>query len=400
MREYRYSALASNGQTVSGIRQAENFQALSSELLNSGLILLKGKPTLGSFGVMFSSSGRAGRKELRDFTQHMSTCLAAGIPAVTALVDFQEQTKGIFGEVLADIRGDVSSGTAIDEAFARHPHVFSSVYLAMLTAGQNSGNLDGVFEELVAYLEWNDDLRSQTTQALIYPSMLLVGVVGLILLMMFFVIPRFETMFADVGFELPPLTIRVMAAGAFMGHWWWLIFGSMGLISMGLKMYFRTPDGAYNRDRFLLKVPVLGSFLLKISLSRFSKSFALIFASGLDLMRLLDLIQGLVGNEVMARQLAGIRNRVATGESLAESFADADCFPPMIQRLVAVGEKTGSLDGSLMRASNFLDKEIPRDLKKAFSIFEGIIIAVMGVVVCIAAMSLLMPIMQMGGNIR
>ena len=400
MREYRYSALTATGQTVSGIRQAENSQALAAELLEAGLILLKGKATMGSLGGFFSTSGRAGKKELRDFTQHMSTCLSAGITAVSALADFQKLTTGPFSEVVADIRGDVSSGTAIDEAFSKHPQIFSTVYLAMLSAGQNSGNLDEIFEELVGYLEWNDNLRSQTTQALIYPSMLLVGIIGSFLLMMFFVIPRFETMFEDVGFELPTLTVRVMALGQFMGHWWWLIFSGIAAINVSLKLYFRTDSGAFNRDRFLLKVPVLGGFLQKIALSRFSKSFALIFASGLDLLRLLDLMKGLVGNEVMARQLATIRNRVATGESLTESFADADAFPPLIQRLVAVGEKTGSLDNSLMRASTYLDKEIPRDLKKAFSIFEGIIIAVMGVVVCVAAMSLLMPIMQMGGNLH
>ncbi len=399
MREYRYSALGSNGQTVTGIRQAESTDALTAELLEIGLILLKARSSFGSFGQLFSSSGRAGKKELRDFTQHMSTCLSAGIPAVSALADFQELSKGTFGEVVSDIRGDVSSGTAIDEAFARHPQIFSTVYLAMLSAGQNSGNLDEAFEELVSYLEWNENLKSQMSQALIYPTMLLVGIIGLLMLMMLFVIPRFETMFEDVDFELPTLTVKVMAMGTFMVHWWWLIFGSIAVATIALKMYFRTDQGAYNRDKFLLKVPVLGSFIQKIALSRFSKSFALIFASGLDLLRLLDLMKGVVGNEVMARQLTTIRNRVATGETLSESFADADVFPPLIQRLISVGEKTGSLDKSLMRASQYLDKEIPRDLKKAFTVFEGIIIAIMGVVVCIAAMSLLMPIMQIGGNI-
>ncbi|MCP4292669.1 MAG: hypothetical protein GY780_12645 [bacterium] len=400
MREYRYSALSSNGQTVSGIRQAENTDSLTLELQEIGLILLKAKPTLGSFGNLFSSSGRAGKKELRDFTQHMSTCLSAGITAVSALADFQEMSDGAFGEVVADIRGDVSSGTALDEAFARHPQIFPTVYLAMLSAGQNSGNLDEIFEELVAYLEWNDNLKSQTTQALIYPSMLLVGIIGLILLMMLFVIPRFESIFEDVGFELPTLTVKMMAMGNFMGTWWWLIFASIAALTVAMKMYFRTDQGAYNRDRVLLKIPVLGGFIQKIALSRFSKSFALIFASGLDLLRLLDLMEGVVGNKVMGRQIASIRQRVATGESLSESFAGADAFPTLIQRLVAVGEKTGSLDNSLMRASLYLDKEIPRDLKKAFSIFEGVIIAVMGAVVCVAAMSLLMPIMQMGGNLH
>ena len=399
MREYRYSALGSNGQTVTGIRQAESTEALTAELLEIGLILLKARSSFTSFGQLFSSSGRAGKKELRDFTQHMSTCLSAGIPAVSALADFQELSKGTFGEVVSDIRGDVSSGTAIDEAFARHPQIFSTVYLAMLSAGQNSGNLDEAFEELVSYLEWNENLKSQMSQALIYPTMLLVGIIGLMMLMMLFVIPRFETMFEDVDFELPTLTVKVMAMGNFMVDWWWLIFGSIAVATVALKMYFRTDEGAYKRDKFLLKVPVLGSFIQKIALSRFSKSFALIFASGLDLLRLLDLMKGVVGNEVMARQLTTIRNRVATGETLSESFADADVFPPLIQRLISVGEKTGSLDHSLMRASQYLDKEIPRDLKKAFTVFEGIIIAIMGVVVCIAAMSLLMPIMQIGGNI-
>lgn len=398
MREYRYSALTSNGQTVSGIRRAENRQALSNELQEIGLILLKGRPTLGSLGQMFSSSGRAGRKELRDFTQHMSTCLLAGIPAVSALADFQGLSKGAFGEVVADIRGDVSSGTAIDEAFARHPHIFSSVYLAMLSAGQNSGNLDVVFEELVAYLEWNDNLRSQTTQAMIYPSMLLTAIIGLFLLMMLFVIPRFESIFNDVDFELPTLTVKVMAMGDFMGHWWWLIFGGIGLATLALKLYFGTEPGAYHRDLILMKMPVVGGFVHKIALSRFAKSFSLIFASGLDLLRLLDLMQGVVGNQVMSRQIKLVRNRVATGESLTESFADSDAFPPIIQRLVAVGEKTGSLDNSLLRASQYLDKEIPRDLKKAFTIFEGMIIAILGVVVCVAALSLLMPIMSIRGN--
>lgn len=398
MREYRYSALTANGQTVSGIRRAENTGALATELLEIGLILLKGKPTLGSFGKMFSSSGRAGRKELGEFTQHMATCLSAGIPALTALADFEAMSKGSFAEVVADIRGDVSSGTAIDEAFARHPQIFSNVYLAMVSAGQKSGNLDHAFDELVAFLEWNDNLRSQTSQAMIYPSILFVGIIGLILLMMLFVIPRFQSIFDQVDMELPTLTIRVMAMGNFMGHWWWLIFGSLGLLALGLKLYIGTEAGAYNRDLFLMKVPVLGGFITKIALSRFAKSFSLIFASGLDLLRLLDLMVGVVGNRVMGRELALIRQRVASGESLADGFADATTFPPLIQRLVAVGEKTGSLDHTLLRASSHLDREIPRDLKKAFTVFEALIIAILGVVVCVAALSLLMPIMSIRGN--
>lgn len=399
MREFRYSALTAGGQTVSGVRKATSAEELAGELLQQGLVVLGTKPTLGSWASRYSPGRRKALKELREFTQHMATCLGAGITAVSAIGDYMETTEGLFHDVLSDIKGDVSSGTQLDEALARHPDIFSPIYLALVAAGQNSGALDDSFTELVAYLEWNDDLRSQTTQALIYPAMLLTGIIGLFLLMMFFVMPRFESMFAGANFELPTLTVKVMGLGAFMGQWWWAIFGGIAAVVISLQTYFATEAGALRRDGWLLRIPVIGAFQRKLALSRFAKTFAVITASGVDLLRLLDLMQGVVGNRVMARALATIRQRVATGESLSEAFSDAEIFPPLVQRLVAVGEKTGSLDTSLMKVSEHLDKEIPRDLKKAFTLFEGIVIAALGVLVCVAALSLLMPIMSIRADI-
>ena len=399
MREFRYSALTASGKTVTGIRQAAGTGQLAAELLEQGLVLLKGRPTLGSLGQLLAGTGRAGRREIRDFTQHMSTSLAAGIPAVTALADFQILARGTFAEVIADIHNDVSSGTQLDESFARHPEIFPPVYLAMVAAGQNSGRLDTVFGELVAYLEWHDDLRAQTSQAMVYPAILLTGVIGLFLLMMLFVIPRFEGIFADIDFELPTLTVRMLALGHFLGHWWWLIGIVVAGLTIGLRLLLATEQGAFWKDRLLLRLPVVSGFVRKLALSRFAKSFSLIFASGVDLLRLLKLLESVVGNRVMSRQLRRIRQRVASGESLTTSFADADIFPPLVQRLVTVGEKTGSLEHALLQASLQMDKEIPRDLKKAFTIFEAAVIAVLGVLVCVTALSLLMPIMSIKGSL-
>lgn len=394
MREYRYSALSSHGQMVTGIRAAEDATSLSAMLLEQGLVMLKCRPTMGSLGQMFSSAGRAGKRELRDFTQHMATCLVAGIPAVTALSDYQEKADGAFADVIADIRNDVSSGTSLDEAFTRHPYVFGPVYLALVSAGQKSGNLSESFEELVRYLEWQENLRAQTTQALIYPAILVIGIIGLFLLLMLFVVPRFSGMFAEADFQLPAITVQMMATGDFLGRWWWLLGLAGAGAWLGSKLALATERGRYWRDVVLMHTPVLGTFVRKLALSRFAKVMSLILASGLDLLRSLDLMQGVVGNAVVAGQIALIRQRVATGESLRQAFEDADVFPPLMQRLVAVGEKTGSLDTSLKQASDYLDREVPRDLKKAFTIFEAVIIAVLGVMVCVAALSLLMPIMQ------
>jgi len=401
MKEFQYSALTPAGQTITGTCRAADTDQLTAELMQQGLVLLGSKTSFGAWAAAYSPGLRKARQELREFTQHMATCLGAGITAVAAIGDYQESTDDLFFEILGEVKGDVSSGTQLDEAMSRHPQLFSPVYLAMVTAGQNSGGLDSAFTELVSYLEWSEDLRSQTTQAMIYPAMLFSGIIGLFLLMMFFVMPRFESMFAGANFELPPLTIKVMAFGAFLGQWWWLLGAVIVALVLGTKAYFRTDAGALNRDRLLLNLPVVGTFQRKIVLSRFTKTFALIFASGVDLMSLLELMKAVVGNRVMAAEIETIRQRVASGESLSEAFADADVFPPLVQRLVAVGEKTGTLDTSLMKVSQHLDKEIPRDLKKAFSLFEGIVIAVLGLMVCVASLSLLMPIMSiradMGG---
>jgi type II secretory pathway component PulF len=186
----------------------------------------------------------------------------------------------------------------------------------------------------------------------------------------------------------------MLALGDFMGHWWWAILGLMFGAFVGSRLSLRTEKGAFLRDRILLASPVLGGFVHKIALSRFAKTFSLIIASGTDLLKVLELMQDVVSNRVMAKELVTIRKRVASGENLSTSFAEAKTFPILIRRLITVGEMTGSLDSSLMRGSEYLDREIPRDLKRAFTIFEAVIIAILGAMVCVASLSLLMPIMS------
>jgi len=218
-----------------------------------------------------------------------------------------------------------------------------------------------------------------------------VGVIGLFLLMVLFVMPRFESLFVDSGMELPKLTLAMLALGRFCGHWWWAILLVIVAAVVGTRLLVATKRGSYLCDAMLLKLPVVGTFLSKLALSRFAKTFSVIFASGVDL---LDLLCGVVGNRVMAAQLARIRAQVASGMTLTEAFAPATTFPPLVQRMIAVGERTGSLDKVLLTVSRHIDKELPRDLKKAFTVFEGLVLVLLGAMVCLAALSLLMPIMS------
>ncbi|HRX51939.1 MAG TPA: type II secretion system F family protein [Candidatus Krumholzibacteria bacterium] len=400
MKEFTYTALGLDGAVVTGSRFAAGRAELARELEGQKLVLLKSRPVLGLRNLAPSLAGRVGPRELIELTQHLATSLGAGILLITALEDFESQSKGLLHDVVADVRSNVAGGTAFDEALGRHPAIFDPVYLALTEVGRRAGDMDAVFKDLVAYLEWREELQGQMKQAMVYPSLLFTAIVGLFLLMMFFVVPRFSDTFAGAGFELPALTRGMMSLGAFMIRWWWLVFGGIAAVVIGARAVVRTESGRRRRDALMLRLPVVGTFVRKVALARFARTFSLIFASGLDLIQLLKLVEGVVDNAVLAAELRMVRMRVITGESLRAAFADTKEFPPLVQRLVAVGEATGSLDQSLLHAAQTYDKEIPRDLKKALAVFDALIIAVLGLLVCVAALSLLMPIMQVGGNIR
>jgi len=400
MKEFRYKALTATGQTVSGLRRASDATALTQELFTHNLILLESRPTLGSLGKAFSFGGRAGRRELRAFTLQLATCLSAGIPVLSALRDFEKEIKsGAFRDIIADIRGEISAGTQVSEALAKHPEVFSEIYIAMVAAGQESGNMAEAFGELVAYLEWSDDLQGKTKQAMVYPAILMSGVLGLFLLMMLYVLPRFMGMFDGMEIELPTLTLRVVAVFEAFTIWWPALLCGAVISVVSWNLARRNERGCYLVDLVILYLPVIGGFAHKLALSRFSHHFSILFASGTDLLRLLQLLQKVVGNAVLARELAMIHERVTTGETLASSFAASKWFPPLIQRLVSVGEQTGQLDKTLQKAGEYLDKEIPRALKQAFSVLEAFTIVVMGVLIAISALSILLPIFQLRSNL-
>ncbi|MCP4571192.1 MAG: type II secretion system F family protein [bacterium] len=396
MREFRYKALGANGQMVAGIRRAESAAVLSQDLMHQNLILLENRPTLGSLGKSFSRAGRAGRRELRDFTLHVATCLSAGIPVITALRDFERDgASGPFQAIISDLREEISGGAQISEALAQHPEVFSDVYIAIVAAGQDSGDISGCFADLVGYLEWLDDLRSQTKQALAYPALLSAGVVGLFMLMMLYVVPRFMEIFQSGDVQLPGLTLGVIAVFDWLRIWWPLLLVGAGATAGAVALLKRTDRGRLWLDTAILKVPVMGGFMHKIALSRFAKHFSLLFGSGTNLLRLLELLEDVVGNAAMGRELAEVRQRVMTGETLAASFARAKSFPPLIQRLVAVGEQAGQLDLTLGKAATYLDREIPRALKQTFTALEAVLIVVLGGLIAVAALSVLLPILNL-----
>ncbi|MBN2071080.1 MAG: type II secretion system F family protein [Candidatus Krumholzibacteriota bacterium] len=396
MKEYQYKALNSSGAVVTGVHRASNRWLLTEELSAQNLILLNSRQTLQSFGKTFSIAGRINPRELRDFTLHMATCLAAGIPVSSALLDLENDSgKGHLKNMIAGIRREINSGAQVDEALTKYPEVFSETYIAIVTAGQSTGDLAQAFSNLVDHLEWLDDLHGKSKQALVYPALMIAGIIGLFMLMLFYVLPRFMDMFKFQDSQLPAVTLFVMGAFDWFTVWWPAILAASAAMIVGYFTLRKSVKGRYLIDDFMLRLPVVGGFVHKLALARFSRYFSLLFAAGTSLLNVLELLIKVVGNNVLAVELKDIRDRVMTGETLTSSFSQAPHFPPMIQRLVAVGEKTGQLDNSLIHAADYLDKEIPRELKQAFTILNALIITVLGGLIAIAALSILLPVMQM-----
>jgi type IV pilus assembly protein PilC len=400
MKEFRYKALTISGEMVTGIRRAPSVGVLSEGLYEQNLILVDSQRTLGSLGRLFSPAGRIRRQELRDFTLHLATCLSAGVSLTVALHDFEQGSSGgVFKNIVADIRGEINSGAQITKALSKYPDVFSDTYIAVVSAGQSSGDLGKTFFNLVDHLEWLDNLMGQTKQALVYPTLVVTGIVGLFLLMLLYVLPRFMDIFKVQGFHLPAMTLFFMAAFDWLMIWWPFILGGIVAVISGFHILRRNERGQYLIDVFLLRLPVVGSFIKKLSLSRFARYFSLLIGAGTDLLRTLDLLTRVMGNSVLEKDIKKIRDRVMTGETLAASFAQSPNFPPLIKRLVGVGENTGQLDSTLLKATEYLDREIPQALKRAFTILDALIVTILGGLIAIAAISILLPILQMRGQV-
>ncbi|MBU8870730.1 MAG: type II secretion system F family protein [Gemmatimonadales bacterium] len=398
MREFRYKALTTTGQTVEGLRHAPSVEELASSLGGQGLTLLSSRSSFGSLG--FKSPSRVKGPEIRDFTLHMGTTLSAGIPMMEALKDFQEGCGGKdFKNIVSDLHRAIAGGSQLSEALGGHSHVFPDIYVAIIEAGEATGNLDRSFADLVNYLEWSDDLNSQTKQMMMYPAMLGTATIGLFLLMSLYVIPQFQGAFSSQSFKLPTLTVKVMGVGDFMGTWWPFMLGFSLAAFVGVKMARTTPSGRYHFDRLVLQLPVVGHFVSNLSLSRFARYFSLLLGSGLDVLRALQLLQKVVGNAVMEKELIAVHQGITGGGTLRESFDQCQTFPILIKRLIAVGEKTGSLDTTLIKASEHIDKELPRTLKQAYTVLEAVILVFLGTLVAVCALAMLLPIFQLRSQI-
>ena len=393
MPEYQYIAVDDSGNSKRGTMFVENEQYLESKLKEMGYILVKAEEikTTG-----FSLFERINRKDLIQFTVHLSTILDAGIPLLVGLRDIASQTqKRKMRYIIDDIANRIEAGASLSEAMSEHSNVFSELYVNMIYAGEKTGNLEEVLNDLIDFLSWQDELAANVKQAMIYPAVILVAGMLLILFLLSFVLPRFLIVFKKAKVQLPLPTRVLLTLSSFFEKYW--IFVILFLISLIVivKLLLKTEKGRYFFDSIKLKLPIFGSLIKKVALSRFAHYMASLLKSGVDIVESLWVAERVIGNAVLARVIRESIMRVKDGEPLSACLSESGHFPPLIVRMIQIGESTGTIDTTLTKVSEHYDKEVPYTIKKIFAIFEPLMIILLGAVVVSIALSMFLPMYQM-----
>jgi len=342
---------------------------------------------------------RRGSIKMRDvviFTRQFSTMINAGLPLVQALDILAKQTENKnLSNVTRSVVFDVESGHTVADALAKHPNAFTDLYVNMVAAGEAGGILDTILMRLATFLEKNDALVRKVKGAMIYPGVIMSVAVLAITVLLLFVIPVFETMFASVGLALPLPTRIVMGLSRFLKTYWWAIGIGMFGFTVLFRRYYKTSNGKLAIDKLMLKLPILGDVLRKSAVSRFTRTLGTLISSGVSILDGLEITAKTAGNRVIQDAIMASRSSIASGETIAAPLQKSNVFPPMVISMIAVGEQTGGLDEMLSKIADFYDEEVDAAVSGLLSLLEPVMIVFLGVVVGGMVVAMYLPIFDM-----
>lgn len=389
---FTYTARATNGDLKTATIEAASRDAVIAQLRKMRLAVVK-------IDENAQKSTKKGSVKIRDivvFTRQFSTMVNAGLPLVQALDILAKQTENkTLSSITRQVMFDVESGYTLADSMAKHPRAFSSLYTNMVAAGEAGGILDVILNRLATFLEKNDKLIRKVKGAMIYPSSILAVAVGAIAILLIFVIPTFEDMFASVGVPLPfPTRVVIGMSKGLQAYWWAVIAFFVGGFFM-IKRYYASPKGKLAIDKLLLKLPILGDVLRKSSVSRFTRTLGTLIASGVSILEGLEITARTAGNRVVQDAIMASRASIAGGETIAAPLAKSGVFPPMVISMISVGESTGGLDEMLSKIADFYDDEVDAAVGGLLSLLEPMMIVFLGIAVGGMIMAMYLPIFDM-----
>jgi type IV pilus assembly protein PilC len=401
MAKFQWEGTTRAGEKRRGVIEADSAAVVEERLRGDGLsnMRVRKEGGLGDMQIQFGSGVTP--KDLQIFTRQLATMIDAGLPLVQCLDILANQSENkSFKKVLSSVKNSVEQGATFSDALRRHPKVFDELYVNLVGAGEIGGILDTILNRLAVYIEKAVKLKGQLKSAMYYPAGIMVVAIGVICVMLIKVIPTFEKMFRDLGnAKLPaPTLVVVHISHGFINNWY-LIFGSMIGIVVGLSLARRTEQGRELIDRALLRIPIVGSTLRKIIVARFTRTLGTLLASGVPILDALDICAKTAGNKVVEHALMRAKAKISEGHNMADPLAESKVFPTMVVQMIGVGEQTGAMDAMLQKIADFYEEEVDAAVTGLTSLIEPVMMAFLGVVVGGLIIAMYLPIFKLAGTV-
>jgi type IV pilus assembly protein PilC len=392
---FAYKVRDRSGKIVQGTVEAESETAVVGRLRQMGLaplLIEEHKESLGKKELHFPWSGRVKPKDIAVMSRQFATMINSGLSLLRALNILAEQTdNAAFRATLSAVRSDVEKGQSLSQALAKHPKTFSRLYVAMIKAGETGGVLDRTLLRRAETMEKEVALRHKIKSAMTYPVVVFGLVIIIVTAMLLFVVPMFKNLYQQLGGTLPLPTRVLIILSDFIKHAWFIWFpGTIGAV-VGFRKWIKTDAGREKWDAIKLRLPIFGVLVHKTALSRYSRTLAALFRSGVPILQGLDIVKETVNNAVMADAVSEVQLSVKEGASIAKPLEQHAIFPPMVVQMMLVGEETGALDTMLEKIADFYDQEVDATVEALTSLIEPLLIAVMGVAVGGMVVALYMP---------
>lgn len=393
MKTYRYKVRDQNGVVSGGVMESTDEKQVVSMLRSKGMLITSlSEEDLYGFDSLFDRFSKPKADEITNFTRQLSTMVGAGLPLVSALRILKGQSAQSLKLVIEKVLSEVEGGSTLAEALEISGGGFSSVYLAMVKAGESAGVLDQVLKKLADALDKQREFRSKTKGAMVYPIIIMIGIVVISAIMMIFVVPKLTAMYKDFGAELPTPTKILMALSGFAVRFWYVVLIVGGFAYVFLSNWARTEIGSLIVEQLMFKIPIWGKLKKDLILTEFARTVSVLLGAGIPILDTLEIVSDTLGSKVYGAEIRQAAVMVEKGVSLAEAIQQLDIFPPILGQMIAVGEETGKLDEVLAKLAVFYEGESEIKVKALTTAIEPLIMVIMGIGVGFLVIAVIMPI--------
>ena len=400
MPNFSYNIRDASGSTFGGTSEAENEEILRKRLTEQGFTVLEIKQIKGG-AKKVRSFGGVKKSELSVMCRQFSTMHDAGVNLVRCLAVLSDQAANPkLKAILSDVRVEVEGGQTLTRALEKYPNVFDRLFVGLVNAGEVGGALEESLQRLSQFLESEVSMRRKIKSAMTYPTMIMVFALIVVLGLMTFVLPKFMTLFDDLGIEqLPPMTAALKAFSNFLlSKWYWMLIITVSFFT-ALKLFLRTKVGRRIFDKIKLKAPVFGPLNHKVALARFSRTLSTLLSSGVNILPAMETVAGTVSNDVLSDAIMDARASIREGERIGDPLARSRLFPPMVVQMISIGEESGALDPMLSKVAEFYEGEVDAAIESLTSAIEPVLIVSLGVVVGFIVISMFLPLVAIIQNL-